>query len=1473
VKVKNTFIILIFFIILPHCNIYSAVTAHFTMSASEGCSPLIITFTNQSTTGLSIKYVWDLGIGGPVYTKDPQSTYTTPGQYIVSLLVTDTVSSESATFSDTVTVFHSPTANFSAIQKGCVPYNAQFHDLSQAGDAAITEWFWDFRGGVTDARQNPNYNYTIVGTHDVFLEVTDANGCKGSVNRLNYIDVVMPPHAGFSISPASACKIPATIAFTNSSTGTDLAYNWSFGDGKVSTVKNPSNQYTAFGNYNIKLVSSSSYGCKDSITHSLNIAAINAVGTLSQGGVNITNNAIICPGIVAYASTSVGTASIKWVFGDGTTSTSTSGNHNYSISGNYKALLIASPGTSCADTVSWNFTVESIAANFSMNPATSCLSPLNVIFTDLSTNPNTWEWTFDGGSKAYTKNTTHVYSVPPETDPYMINIEYTFNTILKVTSTHGCVASTSKILRIKKPTAIHSVDTVSGCKPLKVKFSDKSLSDLPIISRRWLFDDGMITTTTDTISHQYLNAGVFHTKLVITNSGGCTDTSYAITVGVGKVLSPDFSVSPSSACPNEQIQFIDNTPEASLIQGWHYFIDGKSIESAPNISSPYWNVKSDTGFNDVQLTVNYNGCISQSVKQNVLFNKGPVAGFDNALSCNTPFDYNFSNTSKEADSYEWTFGDGSPSDNAANPSHHYSTENNFSVVLVTTKNACKDTATKEIKVRATNTVITADTSSCKATPVLLNGKASYTSVDYCFEKYYWDFNGIFPNIRTNIDSVSVSFPDRGNYAVKLKTTYDNGCVDSATKFIRIFQPYVGFKADTLNGCSPFEVNFTDTSYADAHPLTKWTWDFDDTTSNLVYTTVTNPINHLFSDPGEYHVTLTVLDGIGCEGTNTLTVATANPNAQFTSPDPKGCVNEKMILTYTYPSPDSAIWNFGDGTIVHDTTNPISHAYHNKGSYPVQLILFKNACPDTFVSPLNYVEIQKADASFNLSDSVWNCYPKQIELSYVQTDPVIPDLSKWEFGYNNNVGVYNDNVVFTYPLPGHYTPRLIIQTNFGCKDTASRSIDITGPTGTFNITPDIACSGDMISFNIIDTNSVFDFEWDMGNGTFKQGNPVHYTYPFTTYGAIYPKLILFGDSIINSNNVCVVAIEDTLYISIIKANFDYADSALCDQYDIFFHNLSDSSIINNWDFGNGLKSTDADPVEKFSPGTYVVELIATNAYSCSDTMLKDITIHSLPSIQVSKDTFICLGKGIIISAQGGDAITWTPSVGLSNQHSYNPTASPDYTTIYKAIVIDNTTHCRNSDSLKLSVQQHSKIKIVLMTPGDTLTQDPYIDPFIDTLIVGETAKIIADSSKEYSYVWSPDYNLSCIKCASVSVQPLKSTDYLLNVSDTNGCFTDPYNISLIVKEQYSLVLPTAFTPNGDDFNAKIFVNGSGIKELIEFRVFNRWGNEVFFTNDINQGWDGTYKGKLQNIDSYAYTVKALMWDGQVRTIKGTFNLLR
>jgi gliding motility-associated-like protein len=98
--------------------------------------------------------------------------------------------------------------------------------------------------------------------------------------------------------------------------------------------------------------------------------------------------------------------------------------------------------------------------------------------------------------------------------------------------------------------------------------------------------------------------------------------------------------------------------------------------------------------------------------------------------------------------------------------------------------------------------------------------------------------------------------------------------------------------------------------------------------------------------------------------------------------------------------------------------------------------------------------------------------------------------------------------------------------------------------------------------------------------------------------------------------------------------------------------------------------------------------------------------------------------------------------------------------------------------------------------------------------------------------------------------------------------------VFIDPQTSVDVPTAFTPNGDGTNDVIYADGWGIKKLNYFKIYNRWGQLVFESNDIKVGWDGTYNGVPQNMETYIYQVSVETYlDKQPLQKTSSFKLIR
>jgi gliding motility-associated-like protein len=172
------------------------------------------------------------------------------------------------------------------------------------------------------------------------------------------------------------------------------------------------------------------------------------------------------------------------------------------------------------------------------------------------------------------------------------------------------------------------------------------------------------------------------------------------------------------------------------------------------------------------------------------------------------------------------------------------------------------------------------------------------------------------------------------------------------------------------------------------------------------------------------------------------------------------------------------------------------------------------------------------------------------------------------------------------------------------------------------------------------------------------------------------------------------------------------------------------------------------------------------------------------------------------------------------------------------------------------------------------QPPELGQLQDTsLIIGEEISYTVDAGKGFQYLWSPSEGVDCATCPNPTFSPLITTPYTLQVFDPSGCFNISRKVLIEIIEKYSLDVPSAFSPNGDGVNDIIYARGWGLKELKSFKIYNRFGELVFESQDFENGWDGTYRGKDQNIETYVYTVEVLTFGGEILTKKGNISLIR
>jgi len=227
--------------------------------------------------------------------------------------------------------------------------------------------------------------------------------------------------------------------------------------------------------------------------------------------------------------------------------------------------------------------------------------------------------------------------------------------------------------------------------------------------------------------------------------------------------------------------------------------------------------------------------------------------------------------------------------------------------------------------------------------------------------------------------------------------------------------------------------------------------------------------------------------------------------------------------------------------------------------------------------------------------------------------------------------------------------------------------------------------------------------------------------------------------------------------------------------------------------------------------------------------------------------VCPGDPAVLTATGGSAYYWNTSQTTASITEY-PTAQ----TTYSVTVTSNG-----------------------CTAGAMHTVDVYtlipVNAGPDTIMKpGDNYNIHATGGTSWS--WSPSGGLSCTNCQNPLASPQETTTYTVVATDSNNCHSVDYVTVSIEVQCGSVYVPDAFSPNGDNINDTLFVHGNCIA-IMEFIIYERWGEKVFSSTDTSKGWDGTYHDKPLVSGVFFYTLKATLSNGNIVNKSGNISLVR
>ncbi len=276
-------------------------------------------------------------------------------------------------------------------------------------------------------------------------------------------------------------------------------------------------------------------------------------------------------------------------------------------------------------------------------------------------------------------------------------------------------------------------------------------------------------------------------------------------------------------------------------------------------------------------------------------------------------------------------------------------------------------------------------------------------------------------------------------------------------------------------------------------------------------------------------------------------------------------------------------------------------------------------------------------------------------------------------------------------------------------------------------------------------------------------------------------------------------------------------------------------------------------------------IATNRYGCTyrDSVMV-MVYNPFVARTPEPNPYICQTDTIVLKVEPPmKQIVWSPAAGLSDPNNYNPFTVPSGNTTYTATLTDSV----GCFSRSVTINVHVKSLPTVEAGPDA--SYPFNDPF----------SIHPDYSDNVaSYNWTPSSLLSCTSCAFPNGKASKSETYHIKVASDSGCIAeDSISIFVQCKESY-ILMPTAFTPNNDGLNDYYYPLTRGIKTILKFSIYDRFGKLVyearnFSPNQKDFGWNGQLKSKGQSSSVFVYFIEALCDQGETVYKKGSFVLLR
>ncbi len=905
---------------------------------------------------------------------------------------------------------------------------------------------------------------------------------------------------------------------------------------------------------------------------------------------------------------------------------------------------------------------------------------------------------------------------------------------------------------------------------------------------------------------------------------------------------------------------------------------------------------SDTGIYKVQLMVNRGQPCGDTSTIEVRVYRELKGDFNiNAvLSCterSIPFTDASTSFYNDIVKWKWYFGDGD-SIEVKNPTHTYSSPGTFPVSLIaTTQKGCLVKSTQNLTVEATPNADFNLRQVCYDVQALFNNTS--TIVRGSIASYLWDFGNGKTDVAVN---PTAAYTSNGNYAVSLIATSDKGCKDTVVKNINVIDSLLPDFAIPSEVCVNTAVPFTNISTGG---FSSYAWYFGDSAGST--STLKSPA-FTYTQPGNYTIKLVATHPV-CGKDSILKTIVVKPLPIVTLPATVALCNGSAATVSLPSSFDSVRWNNGANTFTVQVDGSIN---------PISVTVYKNGCSSSASAPIQVETTPNAD--FNLRQV---CYDIQALFNNTSTISNGSITSyNWDFGNGKTDVAVTPTAVFAGN--GNYVVSLIATSDKGCKDTVIKNISIIDSLLPDFAIPTEVCVNSPVNFSNTSTGGFTAFAWAFGdnagttssvkNPVFTYTQPGNYTiklaatHPVCGKDSIQKTIIVKSlptvslpaavalcdgstttvsvpnsyDSVrwntgATTNSTIINGTINPVQISVYRNGCenvastsldikplplaDFLNEKYCSNRPTVFNNAStvaapDNIVSNNWNINNGA-FTSGQQSPSFNLNqirNYNVQLVVTTNSGCKDTLTKVLTLRDTFNAAMLIPAAACITENLVFSdLSKGDNIgyTWTFGDGFSGNDS---TISYAYTTAGNfpvKLVVENRNCGTDSVIRNINIKPLPEISL----PDSIVTCPDEI----------KTIKAIGTFD---SVRWSNGTN--------TNPTTIDGNSTLVSIiAYKNGCSATD---SIRIIPYCEVFIPTAFSPNNDGLNDTYNIMPLNVMSYT-LRIYNRWGELVFETNDETKGWDGKYKGDVCPTDNYIYYLDGIKKDNVTFSMKGILTLLR